>query len=130
MYLLVNFVDQTFHVIERVRARAPLETYWRPLGRRTPPQLRTTGLADLAKQGSRFQQHVLVRSFKSRCVVSIVTQAPLSLLELLSQSRRLRFLHLLIKFLGLLRSFFLQNKSEKLNLLQKRFWTIFLNAKG
>jgi len=33
---LVNIFDRTFHVVEHVQARAPLEIYWRPLGRQTP----------------------------------------------------------------------------------------------
>jgi len=42
MYLLVKFVDQTFHVVQRVNACSPLEIYWHSLGRRAP-RLRTTG---------------------------------------------------------------------------------------
>jgi len=40
---MCKLIDQIFHVVERVRASAYLEIYWRPLGS-LAPQLRTTGL--------------------------------------------------------------------------------------
>jgi len=59
-----KFIDQTFHVVERVRVRIPWKCIDAPLGRRTP-RLRTTALYNrpwVANCGAACRSYVIARS--------------------------------------------------------------------